>query len=51
MADPIKINDEATCEECGRYGAFEMGGRRLCESCYQISGTCGSGDQGGEEEE
>jgi hypothetical protein len=31
---------ELVCERCGRPGSIEIGGRQLCEECYQIMGSC-----------
>ena len=28
------------CERCGRPDGIEIGGRQLCEECYQIAGSC-----------
>jgi len=31
---------DAVCERCGRPGAQEIAGRRLCIACYDICGSC-----------
>jgi hypothetical protein len=28
------------CERCGRPDAIDIGGRQLCEECYQVAGSC-----------
>jgi hypothetical protein len=40
MCDQPKKNENLTCEVCGRFGAFEIGDRVLCETCYVNSGSC-----------
>ena len=42
-ADPNKspsLDENAACEECGQFGAVELGGRKLCMDCYQKGGSC-----------
>lgn len=39
-------NDELACDECGRYGAIDLGERKLCPDCYALAGTCGAGGNG-----
>lgn len=31
---------DAVCERCGRPGAIEIAGRRICLACYDICGSC-----------
>ncbi len=31
---------DLACELCGRFGAFRIGGRVLCETCYSGCGSC-----------
>jgi hypothetical protein len=33
-------DDEARCDRCARFGAIEVGDRRLCEECYACAGSC-----------
>jgi hypothetical protein len=45
MSEPVessenRINETATCDVCGRFGAFEFGDRRLCPNCYEGCGSC-----------
>ena len=30
----------AACEECGVFGAFTFGDRKLCVQCYSEKGSC-----------
>jgi hypothetical protein len=39
-ADPIRFDDAAICDACGRFGAFHIGQRTLCQDCYHGSGSC-----------
>ncbi len=34
------FEEAAVCDECGRFGAFDMGERKLCRDCYQGAGSC-----------
>ena len=34
------IDESLVCEECGRFGAFEFGDRKLCLDCYEGCGSC-----------
>jgi hypothetical protein len=36
----VELDESATCEVCGRFGAFEIGERKLCADCCQTSGSC-----------
>ncbi len=36
----IRLNEEAACSFCGRFGAFEIGHQLLCPSCYEGCGSC-----------
>lgn len=38
--NPPKRDENAVCEVCGRFGAFEVGDRKLCVDCYQNAGSC-----------
>ena len=37
---PLKLDDDAQCNDCGRFGAFDLGDRHLCEDCYRGCGSC-----------
>ncbi len=41
--------DDQPCEECGRFGALEIAGRRLCPECVAVAG-CGCAGPGDETE-
>lgn len=36
----LQFDKEATCEACGRYGAYLFEGKTLCADCYETSGSC-----------
>lgn len=40
MSGEIKIKEELTCDECGRYGALDFGEKKLCADCYGTSCAC-----------
>jgi len=33
-------DENATCDRCGKFGAFDLGGRFLCAVCYEEAGAC-----------
>jgi hypothetical protein len=34
--------ENAACDECGSFGALEIGGRKLCADCVTLAGSsCG----------
>ena len=37
---PLKLDDDAQCDDCGRFGAFDLTDRHLCEVCYRGCGSC-----------
>jgi len=37
---PLRLDESARCDDCGRFGAFDLGDRRLCEECYRGCGSC-----------
>jgi hypothetical protein len=39
MSNEVKFQENATCEVCGRYGAFQFD-RFVCVDCYEASGSC-----------
>ncbi len=39
-ADRARLDENATCDACGRFGAFDFGGSHLCEDCYETRGSC-----------
>ena len=40
MSASLALNPNLTCERCGRYGAYEFDGERLCADCYELRGSC-----------
>ena len=40
MNEPVQPDPAIACEFCGRFGAFVIGDRRLCEDCYEAQGSC-----------
>ena len=36
----LRYDENATCERCGKFGAFDLGGRFLCAVCYEEAGAC-----------
>ena len=45
----MRLQEDATCDLCGRFGAYEFGECKLCDTCYEGSGSCCA--QFGKEEE
>jgi hypothetical protein len=39
----VRSNDDLACDECGRFGAVDLGERKLCPDCYATGGSCCSG--------
>jgi len=43
-------NEDAACDECGSFGALEIGDHRLCAECVTLAGSACAGspsDDGG----
>jgi hypothetical protein len=40
MSAEIKIEEQLTCDECGRHGAMALDDRKLCPDCYANAGAC-----------
>jgi hypothetical protein len=39
-------NDDVACEECGNFGAQEIGDLKLCADCLTLAGSsCAGGDE------
>lgn len=36
----VRLDEDAVCDVCGRFGAFHFGGRALCLDCYSGCGSC-----------
>ena len=35
-----RADENVVCERCGRFGALEFTGTKLCADCYQQAGSC-----------
>jgi hypothetical protein len=40
MSREVEFKETAPCDLCGRFGAFEFEGRKLCSNCYESCGSC-----------
>ena len=40
MSREVEFQETASCDVCGRFGAFEFDGRKLCPDCYEGCGSC-----------
>lgn len=40
MSEPLKLDDHAACDTCGRFGAFRFEGETICPECYATRGAC-----------
>lgn len=40
MNTQLKLNPELVCDNCGRFGAFDLGDQHLCTDCYMEYGSC-----------
>jgi hypothetical protein len=36
----IRFDENAACEQCGRFGAYLFDGKLLCGECYEQHGSC-----------
>jgi len=36
----LPYDENSTCDRCGKFGAFDLGGRFLCAACYEEAGAC-----------
>lgn len=34
------LDENLTCDVCGRFGSYRFGERALCQECYTGSGSC-----------
>ena len=37
---PLALEPGLRCDQCGSFGAFDLGDRSLCEECYRHCGSC-----------
>lgn len=35
-----RLDESLVCDVCGRFGAVELGDRKLCPDCYESYGSC-----------
>jgi hypothetical protein len=40
VSSEIEIKEQLTCDECGRFGAMEFDGKKLCADCYGTACSC-----------
>jgi hypothetical protein len=40
MSSEVPFDERLACDACGRFGAFEFDGRKLCSDCYESCGSC-----------
>jgi hypothetical protein len=40
VSGEIEIKEQLTCDECGRFGAMEFDGKKLCADCYGTACSC-----------
>ena len=38
--DEPHVDEDVACDVCGRYGACQVGDRKLCPDCYSGIGSC-----------
>lgn len=36
----VRFDENAVCDRCGRFGAYEFDGQHLCADCYEQQGSC-----------
>lgn len=36
----LRLDEAATCDKCGKFGAYHAGGQTLCPECYAGCGSC-----------
>ncbi|MGH7989743.1 MAG: hypothetical protein ACREDS_06045 [Limisphaerales bacterium] len=36
----VRLDENAVCDVCGRFGAYHFGDRTLCQDCYEGCGSC-----------
>lgn len=40
MSGEVRFDASATCDACGRFGAYCFDGEWLCADCYEARGSC-----------
>jgi hypothetical protein len=49
MSEALEIKAEVACQECGQYGAMEIGEGQYCQESYmEMGSSCGGGAQSAE---
>lgn len=43
MSGSVAHSEDAVCDVCGQFGAYQFLDRQLCGDCYAVAGTCGAG--------
>jgi hypothetical protein len=38
--DKLRLDENAACDRCGKFGAYVIDDRALCPECYAGSGSC-----------
>jgi hypothetical protein len=36
----VRFDENVACEVCGKFGAYQLGDRKLCQDCYEGCGSC-----------
>ncbi|HAO80042.1 MAG TPA: hypothetical protein DCQ92_13930 [Verrucomicrobia subdivision 3 bacterium] len=36
----VRLDENVACDVCGRFGAYQLGDRKLCQECYTGCGSC-----------
>jgi hypothetical protein len=44
------VNGDVPCDECGNFGALEIGGRKLCADCVTLAGSACAGSASDDKE-
>lgn len=40
MSHNVRFDENLACERCGRFGAYQFDGERVCADCYELRGSC-----------
>jgi hypothetical protein len=40
MSAEVQFDEKAVCDRCGKFGAFQFDGQKLCAECYESQGSC-----------
>lgn len=36
----VRLDENAVCDRCGKFGAYRLADRQLCPECYEGCGSC-----------